>query len=92
MNNMKFEQVENPMVNDSVWRRYESESYLEEADRMFEGDDLDVVCAVCGERVWKEDAIESERWDDYFLCEDKECHDKHYQGWSKNVSAGKWYK
>ncbi|PFP29372.1 hypothetical protein COJ96_10735 [Bacillus sp. AFS073361] len=81
-------EIENPMVIDRLWHNTVSDDYF--ADVL----DLDenVNCCICGEENYKEEANESEIWEDTYLCDSGHCHNIHYQGWSESVELGRYYK
>ncbi|WP_306010502.1 hypothetical protein [Bacillus sp. MMSF_3328] len=86
------EDIENPMVLDSLWRnRTMNDDYF--AD-LFEPGELDeeVCCSVCRQRMLKEDEPhESQIWEDTWLCDNRACHNKHYQGWAESMELQKYY-
>lgn len=87
---VKMKAVENPMVVDHLWSHMErtiNDNY--HADVLDE--ELEVECACCGEIIPKEDAAESEMWEDQFLCDDIKCSNHHYKGWKESMEMQKYY-
>ncbi|MEH7114540.1 hypothetical protein V7124_19565 [Neobacillus niacini] len=83
-------EVENPMVVDWLWRdRTPNDDYY--AD-VFEEEDNEVVCCICNSRMLKEDANDSEKFEDVYLCDSRTCNDKHYEGWSESMELQKYYR
>ena len=85
---MSYREVENPMVIDSLWRnRTINDDYF--ADVIDWEDEID--CCECGHKWFKEDAAESQIWEDTWICDDKECVEKHHTGWAESMKLQKYY-
>lgn len=88
---MRFkEEVENPMVNDSYWKRQHNLEVLDYDH--FENEDDEVRCEVCGALQFKEEAAASQIWEDQYICDEKACIEKHHVGWKESMSLQKYYK
>lgn len=81
--------IENPMVNDRLWA-YRNNDLLMDDEEVIEET---VKCCICGEELWLEDeeAIPSEKFEDTYVCFNRTCSDKHYQGWSESMELQKYY-
>lgn len=82
--------VENPMVIDQLWAWKEKGITDDCAFDVFEDEGI-VKCCICGYELEIEEAIDSELWEDTYLCDNRSCHDIHYQGWFESMEIQKYY-
>lgn len=86
---MRFrEEVENPMV----LGKFEHNRRVMDWDFDYENEDHEVRCAVCGSLQYKEEAAESQMWEDKWICDEKDCIEKHHIGWAESMRMQKYYK
>lgn len=77
---MSLREIENPMVNDRCWGWNNIDTFDDLSHEMME---QTLTCCMCLSEVDGE--IESEIFEDTYLCERKECHDLHYTNWAESL-------
>jgi hypothetical protein len=83
--------IENPMVVDRLWvwkERTTDDDYFSD---VFDDEVEEVECCICKEKMDREDASDSEIWEDTWLCDSRGCHNVHYQGWSESMELQRYY-
>lgn len=78
--------IENPMVMDRLWKQNNTKDevipgYKEEYE--------EIECDVCQTTFLLEDVgkevLESEKWEDTYVCDKTKCLTEHYIGWSATI-------